>query len=142
MNRDLITVERHRYTFMDVLSDIGGLQALLVSVLKLLLTVWNYKNFEISLASRLYRINSEDIATVERMGRSNTIKPTKFCNFIECMYDSVLGWLKCNMCGNKSLKMQAIEKARQKMATEMNIIKIVRSRRMIMKTLRLLLTKE
>ena len=60
MNRDLITVERHRYTIMDVLSDIGGLQALLVSVLKLLLTVWNYKNFEISLASRLYKINSED----------------------------------------------------------------------------------
>ena len=76
------------------------------------------------------------------MGRSNTIRPTKYCNFIECIYDSVLGWLRCKMCGKKNLKMKAIEKARQKMATEMNIIKIVRSRRMIMKSLQLLLTKE
>ena len=31
MNRDLIVIEKHKYTVFDVLSDIGGIQAILMS---------------------------------------------------------------------------------------------------------------
>ena len=59
MNRDLIVIEKHKYTLFDVLSDIGGIQAILMSSISVLLRIINFKNFEISLASRLYKVTLE-----------------------------------------------------------------------------------
>lgn len=56
MNLDLQTLARTGYTVLDVLSDVGGIQSLLMSALGLLLGVLNYNNFDNYMASRLYMV--------------------------------------------------------------------------------------
>ena len=58
VNRDLdITAyERKVYTFVDALSDIGGLKAILFSVLAVLSSTWNYNAFDNFMVSRLFKI--------------------------------------------------------------------------------------
>ena len=41
----------------DLLSDIGGLQGILVSLLALSLSVWNYKAVENHLVTRLFKVS-------------------------------------------------------------------------------------
>ena len=42
MNLDQKVIERAGYTFLDYLSDIGGMQGLLISGVAYLVSVWNY----------------------------------------------------------------------------------------------------
>ena len=42
MNLDLRIIARDGYTFLDYLSDIGGMQGLLISGVALFLAMWNY----------------------------------------------------------------------------------------------------
>ena len=46
MNLDKGKIERSGYTFIDVLSDIGGIQSILISGISILIGLFNYKNFE------------------------------------------------------------------------------------------------
>lgn len=55
MNFDLTIVQRSGYTVLDVLSDIGGLQSTLTTLVSLFLTAWNYQLVENYLASKLFR---------------------------------------------------------------------------------------
>ena len=59
MNLDMVQIARQGYTILDVLSDVGGLQGLLLSICMALLVVWNYNNFDNYLASRLYKIEED-----------------------------------------------------------------------------------
>ena len=56
MNLDQITIARSVYTTLDVLSDIGGIQGILMSGMGMLLGIWNYQNFDNYMASRLYKV--------------------------------------------------------------------------------------
>ena len=56
MNLDQITIARSVYTTLDVLSDIGGIQEILMSGMGMLLGIWNYQNFDNYMASRLYKV--------------------------------------------------------------------------------------
>ena len=62
MDRDLIGISRSGYTFLDVLSDVGGLQGILLSFCFMLIMIWNHNNFDNYLASRLFKlkVNSGD----------------------------------------------------------------------------------
>ena len=53
---DIVQIAREGYTILDVLSDIGGLQGLLLSFCVAFLVLWNHNNFDNYLASRLYKI--------------------------------------------------------------------------------------
>ena len=57
MNMDLNIIQRNGYTVLDILSDVGGLQGILISGISLFLGVWNYNNLENYLASKFYRFN-------------------------------------------------------------------------------------
>ena len=59
MNLSKVTVERSGYTFLDVLSDVGGIQGLLLSFCGLIVGIANYNNFDNYLASRLYKIRDK-----------------------------------------------------------------------------------
>ena len=81
---------------------------MLSSVMAFVIGIWNYKHFENYLASRLFKIllsGSEDKSNGEE------IKPTRFLNVFECMYDSVPKFLTSRCC-RKPERMRAIEKAR------------------------------
>ena len=42
MNFDMNIIQRTGYTVIDLLSDVGGLQGILISGMTLLLNIWNY----------------------------------------------------------------------------------------------------
>ena len=46
MNLSEMTVARDGYTFLDFLSDIGGMQGLLISAVAYFLFFWNYNFFD------------------------------------------------------------------------------------------------
>lgn len=60
LSPDQTMIERDNYTFIDVLADLGGLQASLYAVLSAVLSVINYNNFNNYLASQLYNLHSDD----------------------------------------------------------------------------------
>lgn len=56
MNLDLTVIERKGYTFLDLLSDIGGVQSILLSSFSILVGIWNYNYIDDYMASKLFNI--------------------------------------------------------------------------------------
>ena len=46
MNLDHATLARTSYTILDVLSDVGGIQSIVMSAMGLVIAIWNYNHFE------------------------------------------------------------------------------------------------
>ena len=46
MNLSEIVVARDGYKILDYISDIGGIQGMLISAFALLLGIWNYNNLD------------------------------------------------------------------------------------------------
>ena len=60
MDLNLMTYERTLYTMFDLLSDVGGLSGILVTIFSVLITCWNYNSFENLLVSNLFNIKSKN----------------------------------------------------------------------------------
>ena len=105
MNLDQKTLARAGYTTLDVLSDVGGIQSIIMSFMGILLGIINYNHFENYMASRLYK------AQRSAEGDAKEIQPTLFLNTFEWLHDLVPSFLKCRRC-NKTRKMREMELAR------------------------------
>ena len=55
MDLDMTVIERSSYTILDVLSDVGGLQGILISASSLVLGILNYQYLEGFLVSKLFK---------------------------------------------------------------------------------------
>ena len=51
MELDLVVIERSRYTFLDLLSDVGGLSGMVASIFAVFMTFWNYQSYDYFLVS-------------------------------------------------------------------------------------------
>ena len=127
MNLDFVSLSRSRYTALDVLADIGGINSMLISFLGLFFAAWNYGHFDNQMAAQLFRIKEKSGQQIS----AELFRPAKCCNFVEFFIDLVPIRHR-EKCCRKSLQMTAIEKARAMMAKEVNIVEIVRSRRLIL----------
>ena len=100
-----LVIARTGYTFLDMLSDVGGIQSLLMSGFAVWLNIWNHKNFDNYLASKLFK--------VKKIGKSNdlqeSIEPFRCFNIIEFLLGLTPRRLKC--C-KKSHRLKNFEKAR------------------------------
>ena len=56
VNANLTLIQRSGYHIIDLLSDVGGLQGLLISAISVFLSVWNYKNLDNYLAVKLFKL--------------------------------------------------------------------------------------
>ena len=56
MSPDSQILARSGYTLLDVISDVGGIQGLLMSLIGVFLGVFNFRNFDNYLASRLFKV--------------------------------------------------------------------------------------
>ena len=56
MNLDIIDMKRQGYDLLQLLSDIGGIQAILMSGFAFFVSIWNYNFFENYMVSRLYKL--------------------------------------------------------------------------------------
>ena len=120
VNLDLEVLSRSGYTFIDVLSDIGGIQGLLITTIAIFLSFLNYKHFDTYMASQLFKLRIAE-------GRSaENISPTRFLNLYEYVVDLIPS---CLLCCRKTRRWRGIDKARKVLDAELNIIDIVKSRR-------------
>ena len=55
MSMDQIQIERSGYTILDVLSDVGGLQGILITGISLLLSILNHNYLDNHLVSKLFK---------------------------------------------------------------------------------------
>ena len=108
MNHDLSIVQRNSYNFFDMLSDVGGVHTAIYAVLGATLAVFNYKNFDNYMASRLFKIKNKDSDTRKvqiddgndlEEDSSLPIVPTRYCNFLSYLHDLLPEKLK-KVCKN------------------------------------------
>ena len=75
MDLDLNVIQREGYTLLDLLSDVGGLQGILISAFSLLLSIWNHNYLENYIASKVYKVASDggdqEPANLEIPNRAN-----------------------------------------------------------------------
>ena len=72
MHPDLTLIERTGYTVLEILSDIGGLQGILISAISLLLSILNYNYLDDYLVAKLFKSESE--VTLYALPMSGRIK--------------------------------------------------------------------
>lgn len=110
---------------IDILSDIGGLNGLFATFFALILSVLNHNHFDSTLASQLYTFS--DRKKKEQRDDSVTgFTPIKTHNVKEYFLDSLPSYLHC--C-KRSKKQLLIEKARDCLSDEIDIVEIVRLNR-------------
>ena len=68
---DRVLVERNGYTIFDLLSDLGGLQGILISGISSLLSILNYNHLNDFLVSQLFEI---DQTTLKASSTRDSIK--------------------------------------------------------------------
>ena len=91
------------------MSDIGGLQGILYIFSMGILVLWNHRNFDNYLASRLYKIQDNTDGPGDAKNSASLIKPTKWCNIYEFIIDAIPSCLKCKRCKfKKTRKMESI----------------------------------
>ena len=78
MNLDQILIERSGYTVLDILSDVGGLQGILISGISFILGIFNYNYLENYLVYRLFKSNAVSLMTTQ----SEMVKEYCFSNWL------------------------------------------------------------
>ena len=87
-NMDLIIIARDGYTILDWISDIGGIQGILISGAALIVGFWNYHWLENYLVSRLYRIEKQDARQKvysSTKDRTEKVQISKLCGLRDCI---------------------------------------------------------
>ena len=96
MSMDLKVVIRSTYSVLDFISDVGGVQSILISVFASLLSCSNYKHADNFMASKLFRIEKdEQELPKDQFDRSEFFKPSKISNFKHYLLDALPKWLTC-----------------------------------------------
>ena len=101
MNLDQVVIARTRYTWLDWMADIGGMQGLLMSGIAYLLTIWNFNHFDNYMVTRLYKMEKADAdkqAFESFWSRSRFVLPRKCFNPKEYLCSLIPRWLRCCGC--------------------------------------------
>ena len=117
----MLVIERTNYTVLDLLGDIGGLASLIFSLVALLLSVLNYKNFDNQLVSQLFKFRTK---TTSPADKSQFYKVTRSWNLCDYLLDCLP---KFCLCCAKSKRSRAFEVARNKLDQETDIVQLVKS---------------
>ena len=111
-------IERNGYTVLDLLSDVGGLQAILISGIVFTLSIFNYNFLENYLVYKLFKSKAVSLTTTQ----SEMIKEF-------CLGNYLLSKLAC--CCKKSRKFIAMQRSREALFKEADVIRLIRSRRFV-----------
>ena len=136
-------VQRESYTVFDCLSDIGGIQSILISAFSIIIGILNYNNFDNHMAAKLYKMHAHskdckcglDIKTDKKL----CLVPPKICNMRD-YFTAQLPFLQ--ICCKTDRKKRALDRARHQLQKEINIIEIIRLRRIFQISLSKMLSKE
>ena len=59
VDMDLTSINRNGYYFIEMLSDIGGIQSILLATFTVFLSIVNHNYFDSYMAQRLYKLEKE-----------------------------------------------------------------------------------
>ena len=105
---DQTMVQRNGYTILDVLSDVGGLQGILITVITLVLGILNSNYLDNYLVSKLYKFE----ATVLKATQTDSFKEIFL---YKCLPSKLV-------CCAKNRKLIAMDQAREALKSEVDII--------------------
>lgn len=133
MNLDLIVIFRQGYTILDLLSDIGRAQSILVSAISFWIGAWNYRMVDNYIADKLFRVVEH-----KNMIPVKLAKTSCYYNFIEYIKDCLPQKL---ICCKRNMGQINLDRARQKLEKDLNIVEIVQQRRYFVQAFKVLLSK-
>ena len=90
MSMDQTSIQRNGYTILDLLSDVGGIQGILITGISLVLSILNNNHLENYLVSKLFKFE----AAAPTISNTESIKET-------CLYSCLPKKL---VCGSKNRK--------------------------------------
>ena len=128
-------ISRSGYTVLDLISDIGGMQGVLISFFAIIVGVWNHNMIDNHLVSRLYMLESRPNPNKPRHrqpstpGRFISMMPRASQNMLEFLKDSIIGWKCLTRCCKPNHFYHGFELAREKLKMETNIIEIIKKLR-------------
>ena len=99
MNLNVLHYERKIYTIFDMLSDWGGFNGIVLTVLSLVSAAWNHLAFDNFMVSRLFKFKKPDeeiIGVAEYFNQSEYFKLSRFPLFKECLLSCIPS--SCNSC--------------------------------------------
>ena len=108
---DQVVVARAGYTFLDYLSDIGGMQGMLISGVAYFLVFWNFNYFDDWMITRLYKMKkskSEVDPKTSAWQNSSFAKPGLCSNPADCL----IGFFRLRYCCKPDRKTRYFDIAR------------------------------
>ena len=112
MDMDLTVIERTGYTVLNILSDVGGLQGILISGISLLLSVLNHNYLDNYLVTKLFKYGSAVCFTALPMTRR--IKEFRVARLLPNKLD----------CCNRVRNQIVMERARASLEREADILRL------------------
>ena len=140
MNLDQTYLIRQCFDILDLLSDVGGIQTIMLVLTSVVISVLNYGNFDTFMASRLFKIKRESAVDVDGLNifeQSDYFRGSKCSNLKLYLMDCLPRRL---VCCKRSYKERGIARAIKAMQKETDIIEMIKTRRYLKKALRKLLT--
>ena len=138
LNRDLIFIQRTGYTLLELLSDVGGVQSILMTMIAYIVGLCNYKHFDTYMASQLFKI-SKHSPDKKSSGEQEHFTPDRFSNLKHLIMDKFCTFCRKRGICRKSSRLRLIAKTRKRLEKEVNIIDIVKWQRYFHMALRHLL---
>ena len=96
IDKDLEVILRRNYHIIDLLSDIGGVQAIVFSLIAFILSIFNYQHFDTHMASQLFKVQKQGLDKYS--GDFELFSPTFAGNTKEFFVD-----LCCRRCAKKGI---------------------------------------
>ena len=96
MNMDLLSVGRVGYNVIDMFSDIGGIQSIIMTTFALILSVLNHNHFDSYMAQQLYKLTSLKSSSPTKEDKTDYFRPSKYANSKEFLIDALpKRWVCC-----------------------------------------------
>ena len=140
LNKNMIA--RSGYTILDWISDIGGIQGILISAVAIVVSYWNYNYLENFMVSKLFRIEKKDAGNEvydDPDDKYDNFRLSALSGLRDVLCDSLPS---CFQCCRNSRNDRGLALGRAKLEKESNIITILQSRRYFNAALKQLLTKK
>ena len=96
IDKDLEVILRRNYHIIDLLSDIGGVQAIVFFLIAFILSIFNYQHFDTHMASQLFKMQKQGLGKYS--GDFELFSPTFAGNTKEFFVD-----LCCRCCAKKGI---------------------------------------
>ena len=91
---------RKCYSFLDLLSEVGGMIGILMAILTSVVSCFNYNNFDNYMVSRLFKIKKPDSMSNQSdpyFQRADFIDPSNYHNLLE-YFNSIMPFKKRFCC--------------------------------------------